>query len=101
MVGDMGRTELATTAERGARDLFESAERLHRLPDHVTVFPGAFSGSVCGRGLSGNPVSTVGYERRFNRAFAMRDREAFVAHMLRDVPQPPPRAAETRAANLG
>jgi hypothetical protein len=31
----------------------------------------------------------------------MRDREAFVAHMLRDVPQPPPRAAETRAANLG
>lgn len=101
MVGDMGRTELATSAERGARDLFGSAERLRQLPDHVTVFPGAFSGSVCGRGLSGNPVSTIGFERRFNRAFAITDRDAFVANMLRDIPAPPPRAAETRAANLG
>ncbi len=101
MVGDMGRTELATSAERGARDLFASAERLRRLPDHVTVFPGAFAGSVCGRGLSGTPVSSIGFERRFNPAFAIEDRDAFIAHMLRDVPAPPPRAAEIRAANLG
>lgn len=101
MVGDMGRTELAGSAELGALNLFESAERLRRLPDHVTVFPGAFSGSVCGRALSGNPVSSIGFERRFNRAFAITDRDAFVAYMLRDIPDPPPRAAETRAANLG
>ena len=59
MVGDMGRTELATSAEEGARALFESARRLRELPDYVTVLPGAFSGSVCGRGLSGTPVSTT------------------------------------------
>jgi hydroxyacylglutathione hydrolase len=101
MVGDLGRTELASSAEVGANALFDSAARLRALPDHVEVLPGAFSGSVCGRGLSGKPTSTIGFERRFNRAFAMADHAAFVAHMLRDVPPAPPAAAETRARNLG
>jgi glyoxylase-like metal-dependent hydrolase (beta-lactamase superfamily II) len=101
MVGDMGRTELAATAEAGARALAASAERLRALPDHVLVLPGAFSGSVCGRGLSGTPLSTIGFERRFNRAFGMADPEALVALMLRDIPPRPPRAAETRALNMG
>ena len=101
MVGDMGRTELASSAEEGARALFESAERLKALPDHVTVLPGAFAGSVCGRGLSGNPISTIGYERRFNTAFRITDRDEFVEYMLRDTPPRPPDAARVRAANLG
>lgn len=101
MVGDMGRTELAASAEEGARALAASAARLRTLPDHVQLLPGAFSGSVCGRGLSGNPFSTVGFERRFNRAFALTDAGAFVAAMLRDIPPAPPRAAEIRAANMG
>ena len=101
MVGDMGRTELASSAEEGAAALFESAERLRKLPDHLEVFPGAFSGSVCGRGLSGKPSSTIGFERRFNRAFSLTDRDAFVALMLQDIPPRPPRAEEIRARNLG
>lgn len=101
MVGDMGRTELASDAVTGARALFASAERLRTLADHVVVLPGAFSGSVCGRGLSGNPTSTIGFERRHNRAFGITDREAFVELMLRDIPPAPPGAAETRAENLG
>jgi hydroxyacylglutathione hydrolase len=101
MVGDLGRTELASSAELGARALFDSAARLRALSDHVEVLPGAFSGSVCGRALSGKPTSTIGFERRFNRAFAMTDREAFVAHMLREIPPAPVGAAETRALNLG
>lgn len=101
MVGDMGRTELATTAEDGARALFDSAARLRELPDYVTVLPGAFSGSVCGRGLSGNPTSTIGFERRFNRAFGLADRDAFTQYMLRDTPPRPPHADRVRAMNLG
>jgi hydroxyacylglutathione hydrolase len=101
MVGDMGRTELASTAEAGARALFQSAERLRALPDHLEVLPGAFAGSVCGRGLSGKPSSSIGFERRFNRAFAITDEEAFVALMLREIPPRPERTAEIRAANLG
>ena len=101
MVGDMGRTELATSAEQGAHALYESAERLRRLPDHIEILPGAFAGSVCGRGLSGKTTSTIGFERRFNRAFAIQERSAFVDFMLRDIPPAPPGAAETRAINLG
>ena len=51
MVGDLGRTELASSAEDGARALFASARRLKALPDYVEVLPGAYSGSVCGRSL--------------------------------------------------
>jgi len=101
MVGDMGRTELASTAEGGAWALFESAERLRELGDHVQVMPGAFSGSVCGRGLSATPFSTIGFERRFNRAFAIGDRAEFVAFMLREIPPRPADATEIRRANLG
>lgn len=101
MVGDMGRTELATSAEEGARALFRSAERLRALPDYMEVLPGAFSGSVCGRGLSGKATSTIGFERRFNRAFSIIEEEAFVALMLEEIPPRPERASEIRAENLG
>ena len=101
MVGDMGRTELAASAEAGALSLFDSASRLRSLPDHVAVMPGAFSGSVCGRGLSGVPLSTIGFERRHNRAFAIPDRAAFVDYMVREIPPRPARAAEIRGINLG
>ncbi len=101
MVGDMGRTELASTAEEGAHALFESARRLAELPDYLEVLPGAFSGSVCGRGLSGKPSSTIGFERRFNRALRIDDRDAFVALMLQDIPPRPPNADRVRLANLG
>jgi glyoxylase-like metal-dependent hydrolase (beta-lactamase superfamily II) len=100
MVGDMGRTELATSAETGARSLFESAARLRALADYVEVWPGAFAGSVCGRRLSGKAASTIGFERRFNRAFATADRDAFVQLMLAEIPSRPSDADEIRAANL-
>jgi len=100
MVGDMGRTELASRADEGARMLYESARRLRELADHIEVWPGAFSGSVCGRGLSGKPSTTIGFERRFNRMFRLDERDAFVAAMLRDIPAPPPDAARIRAINL-
>lgn len=101
MVGDLGRTELASSAEAGARSLFRSAQRLREFPDHIEVMPGAFSGSVCGRGLSGKPTTTIGFERRFNRAFAMTDESAFVEAMVQDIPPRPEGFAENRAANLG
>ncbi|RUW71910.1 MULTISPECIES: MBL fold metallo-hydrolase [unclassified Mesorhizobium] len=101
MVGDLGRTELATSAEDGARTLFSSVRRLKQLLDHVEVLPGAYSGSVCGRSLSGKPTSTIGFEKRFNKAFRIDDEDAFVATMIADIPPPPPEAARNRAANAG
>ena len=101
MVGDLGRTELATSAEDGARALFSSVQRLKALPDYLEVLPGAFSGSVCGRSLSGKPVSTIGFEKRHNAAFRIDDEGAFVRAMVADIPPPPPQAAQLRAINSG
>ncbi len=101
MVGDAGRTELATAAEEGARVLFRSLQRLKALPDYVEVLPGAFSGSVCGRRLSAKPMSTIGFERRHNEAFRIDNEGEFLRFMVADIPPPPPQAAELRAANAG
>jgi hydroxyacylglutathione hydrolase len=101
MVGDLGRTELASSAEQGARSLFETVQKLKSLPDYLEVLPGAYSGSVCGRSLSGKPMSTIGFERRFNKAFQIDDKDEFVRHMTQNIPMPPPEAAKIRATNLG
>ncbi len=101
MVGDLGRTELATSAEHGARALFRSVQRFKTLPDYLEVLPGAYSGSVCGRSLSGKPMSTIGFEKRYNKAFRIDDEREFVRAMIADIPPPPPQAADVRAVNSG
>jgi glyoxylase-like metal-dependent hydrolase (beta-lactamase superfamily II) len=101
MVGDVGRTELAASAEEGALALFASITKLKALPDHLEVLPGAYSGSVYGRSLSGKPTSTIGFERRHNTAFAIDDAADFVRFMLAEIPPSPPEAVAVRAANAG
>jgi glyoxylase-like metal-dependent hydrolase (beta-lactamase superfamily II) len=101
MVGDLGRTELAVSAEQGARGLFRSASRLKSLPDYVEVLPGAYAGSVCGRRLSGKPWSTIGFEKRHNEALRIGNEDDFIRFMLADIPPAPPQAAALRATNAG
>ena len=101
MIGDLGRTELAVSAEQGAKDLFRSAQKLRALPDYLEVLPGAYAGSVCGRSLSANPVSTLGFEKRHNKAFRIDDELEFIKLMMAEIPPAPPGAAELRAANSG
>ena len=100
-VGDLGRTERASNAEDGARALFQSVKALKALPDWLEVLPGAYSGSVCGRSRSGKPTSTIGFEKRHNKAFRIRTEDEFIRMMVADIPPPPPRAAQTRALNAG
>ncbi len=101
MVGDLGRTELASSAEQGASDLFRSVQRLKAVPDYVEVLPGAYAGSVCGRRLSGKPMSTIGFEKRHNAAFCIADEAEFVRFMTAEIPPAPPEAARLRALNAG
>ena len=83
-----------------ARALYRSlTRRLLALPDHLALYPAHYSGSVCGRGLSANPISTIGFERRHNRALAFVDESAFVAALVQDIPPAPERQAEIVAAN--
>ena len=101
MVGDVGRTELATAPDAGATQLFETIQRLKAFPEYLEILPGAYAGSVCGRALSGKAVSTIGFERRFNRAFQINTVEQFVEFMLQGIPAPPPNATVVRALNQG
>jgi hydroxyacylglutathione hydrolase len=104
LVGDVGRPDLHADGAHGveelARTLYRSlTERLLTLPDDLLVFPAHYAGSVCGRGLSGAPVSTIGFERRRNAALQIADEDAFVAALVRDIPPAPPRQAAIVAAN--
>jgi hydroxyacylglutathione hydrolase len=101
LVGDVGRPDLHAAGDPAplAREQFRSLERLLELPDHVLVYPSHFGGSVCGRGLSSNPFSSIGFERRHNQALAHEDEESFVRALLRDVPPPPADQAALVAAN--
>jgi hydroxyacylglutathione hydrolase len=104
LVGDAGRPDLHAhgehTADSMARSLFRSiTQRLLTLPDHVLLYPSHYSGSVCGRGLSANPASTIGFERRHDPALAHADEDGFVEALLQDIPPAPELQAAIVAAN--
>ncbi|MFF2089284.1 MBL fold metallo-hydrolase [Paenibacillus sp. NPDC058174] len=102
MIGDVGRTELANDVRRGAEQLYRSLrDKLLVLPDYVEIFPGAYSGSLCGRRLSGKPVSTIGFERRYNQALQFQEEADFVHHMTVEIPEQPAEFQLIRAYNMG
>jgi glyoxylase-like metal-dependent hydrolase (beta-lactamase superfamily II) len=104
LVGDVGRPDLHAHGEPEplARELHASIQRLLELPDGVLVYPSHYGGSVCGRALSGNPFSTIGFERTHNRALAAADADTFVRELLLDLPPPPAdQAAIVRANRAG
>src|SRR5262249_39847035 len=91
LIGDVGRPDLHVSgdADGQARLLQRSLQRLLALPDHVVLSPSHYGGSVCGRALSGNPVSSIGFERAHNPMLAITDSQAFVSALLAEVPPPP------------
>jgi hydroxyacylglutathione hydrolase len=101
LIGDVGRPDLhvAGDAHGQARLLHASLRRLLELPDHVVLYPSHYRGSVCGRGLSGNPVSSIGFERAHNALLAVTDPDAFAGAVVSDMPPPPADQAAIIAAN--
>jgi hydroxyacylglutathione hydrolase len=101
LIGDVGRPDLhvAGDARGQARLLHASLRRLLELPDQVVLFPSHYGGSVCGRGLSGNPFSSIGFERAHNALLALDDPEAFAEALLADVPPRPAEQERIVAAN--
>jgi hydroxyacylglutathione hydrolase len=101
LIGDVGRPDLhvAGDAHAQARLLHGSLRRLLELPDHVVLYPSHYAGSVCGRGLSGNPVSSIGFERAHSPLLALADPVAFAEALLAGVPPPPPEQERIVAAN--
>lgn len=106
-VGDLGRPDLLETAAGqagamapAARRLFKTVQKLADIPDFVQVWPAHGAGSACGKALGAVPMSTVGYERRFNPAIlAATTEQAFVDFILSGQPEPPLYFAEMKRVN--
>ena len=91
LIGDVGRPDLHVDgdAHGQAQELHASLQRLLELPDHVVLYPSHYGGSVCGRGLSGNPVSSIGFERRHNPLLAIADPAEFAHALVANMPPRP------------
>ena len=89
LIGDAARPDLAVAAREGAQDLHASLQRLLELDDGVELYPGHVAGSLCGVGMSSKGSSTIGFERRANRALGG-DVAQFVARATAgSTPRPP------------
>ena len=91
-VGSLGRPDLLGEAETDglARKLHASVRSLDELPDSMEIHPGHGAGSMCGAGMSGRPMSTLGYERIANPLLDPGlDEDAFVARILSNLPPRP------------
>jgi rhodanese-related sulfurtransferase len=94
-VGDVGRPDLRaalgwTAADLGGR-LYDSLRtKLLTLPDASLVYPAHGAGSLCGKALGNETVSTIGEQRRSNYALQPMSRAAFVELVTADQPDAPP-----------
>ena len=99
-VGSVGRPDLG--GARAAEDAWESLHRvLLPLDDSVEVYPAHGAGSACGRAMSSKSGSTIGFERRFNPALQLRERQAFVDFLMKDLPPKPPSFEKIVGKNKG
>src|SRR5262245_44215711 len=94
-VGDVGRPDLRVALGWSAEDLggllYDSLhEKLLPLPDSSLVYPAHGAGSLCGKAISRETVSTIGEQRRSNYALQPMSRKAFVDLVTADQPDAPP-----------
>ena len=93
-VGAIGRPDLPGNVKESAAQLYESLhQKLLVLPETLEIYPAHFSGSLCGAGMSGKPMSTLAFEKRWNPTLAL-DRRSFIEKMASTSP---PKPAEMEA----
>jgi hydroxyacylglutathione hydrolase len=94
-IGDVGRPDLRVALGWSAADLggmlFDSLQtKLLGLPDTSLVYPAHGAGSLCGRAISKETVSTIGEQRRLNYALQPMSKQAFIELVTTDQPEAPP-----------
>jgi hydroxyacylglutathione hydrolase len=88
-VGAIGRPDLPGNVEESAAQLYQSLhQKILVLPETLEIYPAHFSGSLCGAGMSGKPMSTLAFEKRWNPTLAL-DRGAFIEKMASISPPKP------------
>jgi len=102
-IGDVARPDLAVEPREGAAAIYRSLhERLLALDDEVEVWPGHLGGSLCGgSGLDLKTSSTIGFERRHNRALGIADLGEFVEDSVGSLGDKPPNVERIVNINRG
>src|SRR5690625_5437159 len=76
--------------EDPARTLLRSVEQFKEVASHVQIWPGHGAGSACGKALGAVPVSTAGYELKYNNSIkAATAEQSFVDYILDGQPETP------------
>ncbi len=90
-VGDVGRPDLfPNRAEELAGKLYHSLhDKLLKLPDYCEIYPAHGAGSLCGRSMGAKWQSTIGYERLYNSALQIKDRQEFIKSLTTNMPPAP------------
>jgi hydroxyacylglutathione hydrolase len=93
-IGDVGRPDLlasvGVTANELASMLYDSLhQKLLTLPDETLVYPAHGAGSMCGKNLSTDTVSSIGLQRRYNYALQPMSKAAFITLVTADQPEAP------------
>ena len=91
-LGDVGRPDLSKrhTPAQLAGMLYDSLHnKLLKLADNVLVYPAHGAGSLCGRNMRAERVSTIGTERLTNYALQIKSREEFVQQLTSNLPARP------------
>ena len=90
-VGDVGRPDLFPgRAKELASDLYESLHsKLLTLPDFCEVYPAHGAGSLCGRAMGAKRSSTIGYEKLYNAALQVKDKDMFIESLTTKMPAAP------------
>lgn len=100
-VGAIGRPDLPGRAKESAGHLYDSLkEKILSLPETLEIYPTHFSGSVCGAGMSGKPMSTLAFEKRCNPVLHL-DRTAFIESIASGLPPKPTEMESILRANQG
>ena len=94
-IGDVGRPDLRAslgwTANELGGYLYDSLhKKLLKLLDEVLVYPAHGAGSLCGKNLSSDTVSSLSDQRRFNYALKPMSKDEFVRLVTADQPDAPP-----------
>jgi hydroxyacylglutathione hydrolase len=94
-IGDVGRPDLRASLGWTANDLgahlYDSLHnKLLPLPDETLVYPAHGAGSLCGKQLSSDTVSSLGDQRRLNYALQPMSKEEFIRLVTADQPDAPP-----------
>ncbi len=93
-IGDVGRPDLLASKGVSAQELagllYDSTrEKLMKLPDETLVYPAHGAGSLCGKNLSTETVSSIAKEKKTNYALQPMSKEKFIALITADQPKTP------------